>query len=202
MQKTLTKRGEKVNFEKQGLTMIAGRPGMGKTTLACQWIEALSPNFEETALFLLRPTSFYGFDCYAEGEINHYESPWQALRTRHPEIHVVYSSAMHSLSVIEHYLAWIVKNKKAKYIFVDSLDFSTKNKDKETEEAGCTAHIAGLLSLAHRYGVNIIAECNVSRQCERRKDKRPTVEDLPISGEVLDDINAIVFVYREEYYKH
>lgn len=75
-----------------------------------------------------------------------------------------------------------------------------KSKGGNQQYQDVTRISKGLKALAKRLNVHVVALAQVSRNCEARDDKRPQLADLRDSGAIEQDADNVLFVFREEYY--
>jgi replicative DNA helicase len=65
---------------------------------------------------------------------------------------------------------------------------------------GVTEVSQDLRRIAKENDVGILALSQLSRKVEERQDKRPIISDLRESGQIEQDADLILFLYRQEYY--
>lgn len=197
------------------LIIIAGRPSMGKTTLAVNIAENAAIGAKvPTAIFSMEmPSQQLAFRMIASlGRVDQAhlrtgkfpDEDWSRINTAvqlmsdapifiddSPSLSPTEIRARARRLKREHGLGLIVID----YLQLMQVHGSTENRATEISEIS-----RSLKALAKELELPVIALSQLNRSVEQRTDKRPVMSDLRESGAIEQDADLIVFIYREEVY--
>ncbi len=200
------------------LVIVAGRPGMGKTTLAINMGEnvALDPQVKGTVLI-------FSMEMPAEQLMTRMLSsvggvPLHDIRSGRVTDHdwARITSATSQLAEAKLYIddqpalsptdlrarARRVKREHGLHmVIVDYLQLMQVSGSKENRATEISEISRGLKALAKELNVPVIALSQLNRSVEQRDGKKPVMSDLRESGAIEQDADMILFIYREEYYE-
>ncbi len=197
------------------LIIIAGRPSMGKSTLAINIAENAAIGARvPTAIFSMEmPSQQLAFRMISSlGRVDQThlrtgkfpDEDWSRINTAvqlmsDAPIFIDDSASLSPTEIRararrlkrEHGLGLIVLD----YLQLMQVHGSTENRATEISEIS-----RSLKALAKELELPIIALSQLNRSVEQRTDKRPIMSDLRESGAIEQDADVIVFIYREEVY--
>lgn len=197
------------------LIILAGRPGMGKSTRMIEFLKRALLDGKKCALFSLEMSTeqiykklFSNFSRVAstkfrdntigETDAAYLNESLQAIKKL-----PLYLNDRSGISV--NYIRSICRERKKKYgldmIFVDYLQIIQGVDARGKSQEQLIADIStGLKNLAKDLSIPIMALCQLSRDVEKRTDKRPIKSDLRHSGQIEQDADVIFAMYRPSQY--
>jgi replicative DNA helicase len=195
------------------LIIVAGRPAMGKTAFALNIANAVAETGGALVLSMEMPKAqLHQRNVAMLGRIplNHLRLPanmtnkdWDNVTeaTKHIATLQLWLDDQPGLTSLEvRSKARLVKRKSGlKLLVVDYLGLMTGGpSENRNQEVG--SYSRGLKALAKELDIPIIALAQLNRGLENRQNKRPTMADLRDSGEIEQDADIIMFLYRDEVY--
>ena len=197
------------------LVILAGRPSMGKSTLAINICVSAAGDGTAAAMFSLEmPEDQIGMVALAKatgisvnrqrrGDVDteaHRAILEAAGEFMGVPLHIDDRTALTVLD-IRAQARYLKRRHNIGLVCVDHLQLIRSEQRRgwnRTQEIGEIT--AGLKALAKELDLPVLLLSQLSRQTESREDKRPQLGDLRESGAIEQDADVVLFVYREHYY--
>jgi len=209
------------------LLILAGRPGMGKTSLATNmafhaaraWAQDIEDGAEvprgASVLFFSLEMAAQQLSARILSEQTEIEM-WKIRNGKFSESEwEKFVLSMQDLSTLPLYIddtggisiaqiaaraRRLKREKNIGLIVIDYLQLIEPSRRAENRVQEITEVTKGLKALAKELNVPVMALSQLSRGVDARDDKRPVLSDLRESGSIEQDADVVMFVYREEYY--
>lgn len=93
------------------------------------------------------------------------------------------------------------RKRKVDVVVVDYLQLMLQHEEADSRANEIALITRALGELKEELDCTVIILSQLSRECEKRADKRPILSDLRDSGAIESDADVVLFLYRESYYK-
>lgn len=201
-------------WQKGDMLIVAARPSMGKSVLGLQTAMHAGYFGHKTAMFCLEmPSRQMGQRALAmtarvdlnrirSGDLD--EDDWSRLAGAADEISRCQMVVDDSAITLHEIRSACIREKRTNgldLVVVDYLQLMDPGVPGLKSEQEQVAYISKRLKrMAKELDVVVIAVSQLNRGPEGRGDKRPNMSDLRSSGQLEQDADIVVFLYREEYY--
>lgn len=202
-------------LQKSDLVLLAARPGMGKTSwmlcaamngMRAQAARPLIFSMEMTAEQLIRrwiaadsgvSTDKMRSGRMTDAEFSAFTTAWAALDGLP---FVIDDTSGLTPEQFEAKVARAVAEHGVNVVMVDYLGLMNVPGRSENRTQEISLISRTLKNVARRFDVPVLAASQLNRAVESRQDKRPMLADLRDSGSLEQDADAVLFIYRDDYY--
>ena len=198
------------------LVVVAGRPSMGKTTLAMNIAENVAINSgKPVAVFSLEmPGESLAMRMMSSlGRIDQHrirsgsleDDEWPRLTSAvsilaEAKMYIDDTPAMTPTEVRARARRLMREHSELGMIMIDYLQLMQAPGMAENRTNEISAISRSLKALAKELNVPVVALSQLNRSLEQRTNKRPIMSDLRESGAIEQDADLVIFIYRDEVY--
>lgn len=212
-------------FRDNDLIIIAARPGMGKTALSLNICTSILLNLEKPILFFsleqdreqLIRRMLSSVAGVSHGKLDRgagmTTQDWQQLESARISLskseffivdrpNITLEDMMSQIRRINRELREHKKepNNRLAMVVVDYLQLVKPSRDRNSRVIELGEVSRGLKALAKEFNIPVVSVAQLNRNVENRENKRPRMADLRDSGEIEQDADLILFIYRDEVY--
>ncbi|NTV11023.1 MAG: replicative DNA helicase [Zoogloea sp.] len=198
------------------MIIVAGRPGMGKTSFALNVAENVavecglpvaifSMEMPGTQLAMRFLASVGRLDQHKVRTGKLSDEEWQRLTFALGKLHeapifIDETPGLNPTDLRARARRLYRQCGRLGLIVIDYLQLMTSLKESDNRAAELSEISRSVKSLAKELNVPIIALSQLNRSLEQRPNKRPVMSDLRESGAIEQDADIIMFIYRDEIY--
>ena len=197
------------------LCVVAGRPGMGKSTFAGTVALNVARRQGRVAMFSLEMTAeelagrwlagLTHLDTQRQRTGKVSEDEWITLVEAQAELAAlpitVDDQPRLSAGQIRQRARRIKRRERGlALVIIDHLQLIRQGGRQESRRLEIGDATSALKAMAKELAVPILLLSQLSRAPDQRDDRRPRLSDLRESGDIEQDADQVLFLYREEYY--
>jgi replicative DNA helicase len=188
--------------------IIAGRPGMGKSAFMCNSVLNKIPSLifslemKKESLLYRMASIISGVPIFSMrlGSLNQQEL--NAVSAAFKQIKDIPTYIDDGFVTSVDQVASTIRKYHRLYgvqvVHVDYVGLLAERSKDATNDIGRISRT--LKNLARDLGIAIVMYSQLNRQVEYRDDKRPVLSDLRQSGDLEQDADVVIFLYRDELY--
>ncbi len=203
-------------LQKGDLVIVAGRPSMGKTSLAMNMVEdaiikgkkgvlVFSMEMPGESLAMRMMSSLGRIDQHRVRSGKLHDDDWPRLTSAvsmlsEASLYIDDTPSMSPAELRARARRIARTHKNLGLIVIDYLQLMSIPGFREGRVAEITDISRNLKALAKELSIPVLALSQLNRGLEQRTDKRPQMSDLRESGAIEQDADMIIFIYRDEVY--
>ena len=200
-------------FQKTDLYLLAARPGMGKTALVMTMAANMAKVGASVGIFSLEMSKDQLIDRWAasQSRVDGFrfrtgyfkKESWPDINAAAAKMYDwnIYIEDTPGLTYhdVRRIGRKMLKVHGINIVMVDYVQLvAGDRKEGRTREIGSISR--AMKAMAKELGLPVIVLSQLSRAVEQRDNKRPKLSDLRDSGELEQDADCVMFIYRDEYY--
>lgn len=197
------------------LTIIAARPGMGKTQFMLNLLVSYSKLGKACTVISLEMTldqiigrvatmhSGVNFRKFTAGKCNDDEQDMfaGAMMTIDPLLTKAHFSVSDlTPTALEAEIKLLKAQGKVDVVFVDYLQLMTPDTKGDNREREVAQLSKSMKNMAKKYSIAVVCLAQLNRAVESRQNRKPMVSDLRDSGSIEQDADQILMLFRPKYY--
>lgn len=202
-------------FQKADLFILAGRPSMGKSTLAMNMMEAVALEGKQPVVFFsmempqksvvmrfLASLSRVSFKRIQTGKLtaDEYEQlGYAANRLERAKLFIDDSSTLTPLEARARCRRLVARHGPLGLVCIDYLQLMSTGRRYDNRVQEVSEISRSLKAVARELEVPLLVLSQLSRASAQRSDHKPQLSDLRDSGAIEQDADLVAFIHREDY---